>query len=909
MGLFSRKKKNDFFQVTQDTEVVAKGDDAVSPAHVLTKDEILSDFSSFPKAEEKSDSSSDGVSPLEATRQRMLENMTAKKQGSTKRAEGVKTESAPKQESYKEDTAKKENTSSVDFMSLFEEASPKEVSDTKTVQGEISPDESLLKRCMPYIVDEQGRDVSVSNEPIYQLQSVADILRANSERDLEELKSKYEVTFDDLGRKPKQEIPPKKEEETVKEAVKAEEKVVLPPETKSEPETKSVDDLPPIEDIFLEDDEILIFDDELPQISDIDNRTAPIVKEDKKGDTATIRFTPVRDGGADSEHISVSTATRAIDLTGEFGELSLEQPVEVEQTQLEESEFESFEAKENINNSNDGKRMLRKFAILMRRSFLQTVFSAIILAVMLLFLLPSLSNFLITSAGEGMTICTVLLFLALVINFDMFGCVKTLFSRRSSTDSPAMLCSVVMLSLGVTASIKRENVYEILLLGVIILFIRALSSFRKRSALLGNLKQSLNNRPKKAVSLITDEATTFAMSKSAIEGDALIAAARTTDSVDDFMKYSGYATVLNGRMRLVTISACALSVILALSAGAVFSSVVAAFYSAAVIMTVAAAPVLFELDSLPLYCAASRLNKKGAFIAGIAGANRLEMANAAVLSSKEIFPDGTVTLHDMKVLSDNDFDRTIMRAASLTQAVGSPLEAIFKKIAGTNSNYTIPDSDTVKYEDKLGLSGWVDDELLFIGNRTLMQAHGIAVPDVEVDRRILRRGYFPVYLASGGKACALIIVQYNVDPQVVYELKRITGLGVTLLVNNCDPNITEEMICDYIGLYDDSVKIMSNSGVHMYKNAVIPCEHCSAPAAYRGNPLNFISVLNCASRIKRSTKFLSIFYMIAACFGVVLFAYLSFLGGENAPVSGLSVLLTQLASMVVSYLIFWLWKP
>ena len=894
MGLFSKKKKNDFFQMTEETEkTVKKSKSVIAPSHMLTADEILSDFSDGKPAENKTNPQN-GITPLEAMRQRMLKNVAAENQ--------------KKEENNVSPTVQTDkNDSMVDFMSILN--TPKNRPSKDDV---IKPDKTLLKRCMPYIVDDDGHDVSVSNEPIYQLQSVADILKTNSERTLEELRSKYNIELDDLGRKKKPEDKKAPEatakaQNVVSQATEPK-KVVLPPVTPEPVAQKKVEELPPIKDILLEDDEILVFDDELPQISDIDTRVAP-KKNNPTGNTATIRFTPVRDGGANNDYISVSTTTRAIDLTGEFGELSLEQEAEIAETQLEESEFETFETKDNIKNENDGKRVIRKFAILKRRSFLQTVLTGMLLLVMLLFLLPALSNFLITSTGTGMVICTVLLGLGSLVNFDMLLSVKTLFSRRSTTDSPALISTALSLALGITAAVYRENVYEILLLALIILFVRALSLFRKNSAVFGNLKQALSNRPKKAVSLITDEATTFAMVKSAIEGDALVAAPRETEMVDDFMKYSDYSTVLDGKMRVVTLGACGLSAIVALASLALSGGLILALYSAAVIMSVAAAPILFDMDSLPLYSAANRLNKKGAFIAGIAAANRIEMANAAVLSCTDIFPDGTVTMHDMKVLSENNFDETIVRAASLTEAVGSPLASIFKKIAGTNTDYKIPDSDTVKYEDKLGLSGWVDDELLFIGNRTLMQAHGIAVPDVEIDRKILRRGFFPVYLASGDKACALIIVQYDVDPQVVYELRRITGLGVTLLVNNCDPNINEEMICDYIGLYEDSVKIMSNSGVHMYKNAVMPCERCSAPAAFRGNPLNFVSVLNCAARIKSSTKILSVFYIIAASLGAVLFAYVSFLGGNAEPVNPAGILLTHLGAWAVANLLFLFKKP
>ena len=46
----------------------------------------------------------------------------------------------------------------------------------------------------------------------------------------------------------------------------------------------------------------------------------------------------------------------------------------------------------------------------------------------------------------------------------------------------------------------------------------------------------------------------------------------------------------------------------------------------------------------------------------------------------------------------------------------------------------------VKYEDKMGLSGWIGDNTILIGNRNLMQGHNIPVPPVTVDQKILRAG-------------------------------------------------------------------------------------------------------------------------------------------------------------------------
>lgn len=958
MGLFSKKRKDAFFteneQLTEEPHIHS----VTAPAHMLTPDEILSDFGE--RAETGTSNAESGA--LERMRQRMLgANVSLHPELETasedKRPElehnsesaALKNggaENAAPEFSEKEKTAdepRKTAESAVDFMSLFssdrsdgkpqqtrEKTAPKipvqpkadgfareglnaaQESENTVKNAANTPDasaekESLLHKCMPYIVDDEGKDASVPSEPLYRLESVADILRSDSEDTLSRLSKKYGITFDDLAKKP---ATPEKEEHFA---------------PSGKPGAEKAEEKPPQRVIEIEPDENgkitingepLVFDDELPQISDIDNNTSPLHLQtaDSVPEQATVRFTPVKEPEDGGERMSVSTTTRTIDITGELSSVSSPEKLPPDETQLEESEFEAFSPGDTVNSPADFKRVNAKYMRLRRRAFIQTFLSVLLLAAGAALLLPAFSDILIRSPRAAMIYMTGITGLAAAINFDIFASLGSVLSRRTRTDAPVALSALSAAALGVCSAVSKQSSYGVLLSALLILAVRAFCRFKWTSAMCGNLRQAFSQKPKKAVTLITDEPTAFAMAKSAVEGDALIAAPRDTETVTDFMKYAEYSPAVGGRLRIIVLAAVLIAAAAGLAAGALFHSAVSGVYCAAVILSAAACPALLCSESLPLSAAASRLNKKGSMIAGKAGADRLELANAAVISSNDIFPDGTVVMQSMKVLSENSFDENILRAASLSEAAGSPLAPIFKRIAGTGAGYTIPDSETVKYEDRLGISGWVDDQMVFIGNRTLMQAHGIAVPDVETDKKILRRGYFPVYLGVNDKACALLIIRYDVEPQVVYELRKLTGLGVTLLVNNCDPNLTEEMICDYLGLYSDSVKVMSNSGVHMFKNAAVPCKSCSAPAVFRGNPLNFISVLNCAAKIKRSVRLLSVFYIIAAVIGTVLFTYLSFLVG-SAPVAGLApvgdmpVLAAHAGTLLLSLILFLISKP
>ena len=582
--------------------------------------------------------------------------------------------------------------------------------------------------------------------------------------------------------------------------------------------------------------------------------------------------------------------------------------METEEVRLEKSEFEEFVPNREYTDYTAGKALLKSFAKAKKKGFVAMCGSILLALACGFFALPFMSNLLLTQTRVCMIITSVFCFLAILLDFKSFLGLGKIFSSKADSDAIVSLAALGVAVYSVFGIIEGEIILYMQLLLLIILTFNAIKSFLKASLMLRSFKQIFNNRHKKAITLINDPAITLAMTKGAVEGETLIAAPQETEKIEDFMKFSLFGKFLNGRVGIITIASLLLAVSMGVLASAFFDGMIYGFYSAAAVLCLSAVPCITFIDAMPLYHSAKKLALTGAMIAGKTGAELVEQANAVVLNAKDIFPAGTVTLHQMKVLSDNNLEDTIIRAASLTGAMQSPLFPIFKKIAGNSNITAFPDSDTVKYEEALGISGWVDNRLLFIGNRTLMEAHGIAVPDVELDRKILRQGFFPVYVASGNKAYALLIVKYDVSAEVSKELRRLTNSGVTLLVKTSDPNITEDMICDYIGLYEDTVKVMTAAGCHIYVNTVSPIKSVSAPAAFRTNPTALPAILNCAGKIKRSNIILTASYIISAVLGILLFAYASF-GGSGSPLSDTTVLLYSIFSTVITYLMYITQKP
>lgn len=881
MKFFSKKRNEEFFTFLDDddNEYTFGQESTLRPEHALTPDEVIG-FSS-----NSNEGNASATSALDSLKKRMLENTADTK---------TENNSSPTEE-------KTDSDGSDDFdLNAFSESYKKVKSekesntDTKPSKSEEAPESepSLLEKCRPFILDGEDGDSAMKSKPTYRLESVAEILSNESKKALDKLSKKYEIAFDDLGKYGKTETEPKT------------------PEPPTMPEENNTSKQESFEDII----------SSLPKVSGVQTNVSSIIsdidvsvpaqKPEKPNisNTATIKFTPVS-GADNTSRISISSQTKPIDLTGELTGLPETGADEAEsEVQLELSEFEEYIPKEEFSDEKDAKRFLRRLSIKRRSAFLRTLFSGLCLVLLIIAKLPFMSEKLLAHTATANIICTAILGIITLINADMFKSLPKIFGRQSHPDVLSVTASLSVIAYGITAVFKNEIALDLVLLGAVILFIRAFSSFWNASYMLDGFKQISGSSPKRAVKLIGDQAVTFAMAKNAIEGDVLAAAPQKTKHIDGYMKYSTFRIFLAGKLPVITVISLVLSLAVGFVCAAYYDGVLYGFYSAAAIQCFAALPVIFMIDNLPLYSSAKRLSKMGAMIAGKSGAERVENANAVVFNADEIFPSGTVQMHRLQVLSDNSIDDTIIRAASLTEAMRSPLAPIFKKIAGTGGNTVLPDSDTVKYEDKMGISGWVDNKLLFIGNRTLMEAHGIEVPNVELDRKILRQGLFPVYVATQDKACALITVRYTVREDIAKELRRVSALGVTMLINSSDPNMTEEMICDYMGLYSDSVKVMSAAGCHMYKNAVTPTPSIGAPAAYKGNPMGLAAIISNASKIKKSNLLLTVLYVISAVLGAVLFAYMSF-DGSGALMSGTAVLLYSLVSAIISYILYLTQKP
>ena len=790
-----------------------------------------------------------------------------------------------------------------------------ELVQTKDVSTD-NDSETLLQKCKVYTFDEDGNDCTPQDTNLYELKSVAEILKNESQDAIDQLTKKYNITITDtttvtdvkddvFSNKSKTETEPAKDS-------RIKEFIDMVEDSKNEQDAKKE-----YEEIFednITDDspgEIIEKTKDIPDISDIDSEQKFNVDSFKiQTKPTTLKFIPVKGEVGKKPKITLTSITGNIEIVNKENDESIQNQTA---TKLEANDFDDYSASNEINNFDELKTAVIKVSKQKRFRFFQIILSAISLAFLSAFLIPSISEKLTTEFKTSLLVLISVLSANVVINADVFVGFRDFISKFAKPDAALALAGISTISILLIHYIYNftDYIYETFYIALslsFVLFARAVLIFYYLSSKLSALKIISGKKPKNAVRLIDDQTVTFAMTKNSIDGDVLIAVPQKTGFIANFIKYFDYNTVLNGKFYYYQIFGILTAAILAVGGSVYFENIILGLSCFSVLSLVISLPLGFMINTLPIYSANKKLKKSGAMISGVEGAMQIENSNAALVYSSELFPSGSVVLKDMKILSDNSIDDTILKAASLTEAVGSTLAPIFKTIAKTNSAYVLPDSDTVKYEDRLGLSGWVDNEMLFIGNRTLLESHGIAVPDIEVDKQILKNGYFPVYLATVQKACALLVIKYIPDYSIAKALRTISSLGVTLLINNNDPNINEEMIADYFDIYEDTLKVVSNSGISLFNKTTPYVDSAAAPAVYKRNNLSLVKIMNSANAIKKSNSLLTVLYVVISILVATGFVYLTFSQKNSFPTTS-KILLFEVISTVFAAVVYLFKKP
>ena len=541
---------------------------------------------------------------------------------------------------------------------------------------------------------------------------------------------------------------------------------------------------------------------------------------------------------------------------------------------------------------------------------LKLILSLIVFIPALLTLTP-ISNSLFSSQNTVNIIDFIICLLLAIINFNTLSGITTLFNNKAKLSLPVALSIISATIFSIINLIFKSDFVGFSAVVAVSLLSYNLANRNFYSKTIKNFNLIANGEFKKSVSIIKNKNATKTIVGNSIDGSALVCYGGETTNIHSFLRYTHCQNPASEKIQKLSLISIIIGVGLALaslflnSGKGMFSIYI---FTASVCFS--AIPSVYHIVSLTINCANRRLNHYDAMITGYHAADELELCNAIAISSDELFPKGTIRLVDMKLLSPNPIDQSMLDAEAIASAIHSPLAGIFKQMDTSNA-YEIPNQevDTVIYEEKMGISGWVNDRRVFVGNRDLLIAHGFAgLPPAELDKKIMRKGYFPVYIASNNILCALLVVKYEPDEDIIYEMQRLANTGTTIIVNNCDPNINANMLTDYFELYSDTIFVMSKQGSDYYKALTVHKEHRRAGAAYKSRVEGLLASLTASINIKKYISRMTAFYICSIVFGLLALTTLIFTS-LSSFITPLNIILVQLLLTAITLLPTILRKP
>ena len=224
--------------------------------------------------------------------------------------------------------------------------------------------------------------------------------------------------------------------------------------------------------------------------------------------------------------------------------------------------------------------------------------------------------------------------------------------------------------------------------------------------------------------------------------------------------------------------------------------------------------------------------------------------NCILMNATDLFPEGSVILHGIKTFQGTRIDTAIVDAASVVCKADSVLRDVFLYIINDRTELLKP-VDTVRYEDLMGLSAWVDEKRVLIGNRDLMVNHSVAVPKRGYEEPYQADGYEVVYLAREGELYAAFILEFTAAEKAAAVLDMMNRRGLCAAVRSVDACITPALLERVFSVTSEEVKILPARLHELFEERHKPRERAETSLANKkGSGAFVVSVAACGQLLR-----------------------------------------------------------
>ena len=410
-----------------------------------------------------------------------------------------------------------------------------------------------------------------------------------------------------------------------------------------------------------------------------------------------------------------------------------------------------------------------------------------------------------------------------------------------------------------------------------------------------NFKFVSSKGQKYASKIYNNESVAMQMMSGTAADRPIIAYQHKTEFPSNFLKIS-YAPDPSEDLasKLAPITTIA-SIIIAVMYGVVKLSFADALNAFALITAVSVPVATLLSVNAPVRKLCKTLLSYGSMLSGYPSVKQFCDSTAIMIDANELFPAESISLEGITTFEDYGIDESLLSGIAILKEAQNPIANAFDSVVAETEE-TLPEVESVLYEDEIGLVGWIKSERILVGSRTLMEKYSVEVPNMEYEEKYTSQGRQVTYLSRAGRLVAMFVTRYTPDAQLKAEMQRAETNGISFLIRTTDYNVTNDLVAKLYDLFYRSIKVLPTGLGNVLREAEDTVEETSRSYLItNGKAASLARAVTGCVKIKHNISLSIIIQLIAVIFGLLVASTLSLYAGVQV-MGSLEVLI---------YALFW----
>ena len=350
---------------------------------------------------------------------------------------------------------------------------------------------------------------------------------------------------------------------------------------------------------------------------------------------------------------------------------------------------------------------------------------------------------------------------------------------------------------------------------------------------------------------------------------ALIAYQHKTGFPANFLKISYAPDPSEDLASKVAPITSVIAIVIALFYGVVKLSFGGALNTLALITALAIPVSTLLAVNFPVRRLCKNLLGYGAMLAGYPSIKQFCDSTAIMLDANELFPTDCIDLEGIKTYEEYNVDESLLCGIAVLKEAQNPLANAFDSVI-SETGESLPEVESVLYEDELGLVGWINGERILVGSRNLLDKYSVETPTPEYEERYTSKGRQITYISRAGRLVAMVVTNYHADQELQAELQRAEANGISFLIRTTDYNISDDLVAKLYGLFYRSIKVLPTGLGHVLKEAQTSTEETSRSYLITGGKAASLArAVSGSVKIKSNISLAIMIQLIAIVLGIL----------------------------------------